>query len=107
MDSILVLPESDTSSTIFAVSKHETSVEPSIASVIDRLFARRKQEREERIAHIVSALHESGEITLQVIEQLLTSERYLEYYQGDVKVSMKYYRIQDEVQDCRIKVRGS
>ena len=107
MDNILVFPQTDTASTILAMSKNESSADPSIASAIDRIFARRKQEREERLAHIVSALHEVGDVTLQVIEQLLTSERFLEYYQGDVTVSARYYRIQDEVQDCRIRVRGS
>ena len=107
MDSILVFPQSDTASTILAISKNESFAEPSIASAIDRLFALRQQEREDRLAHIASALDTSGEITLQVIQQLLASERFLEYYSGDVKVSIKYFRIQDEVQDCRIKIRGS
>ena len=107
MDMILVLPQSDTEDTILALSKHGSSAESSLASAIDRIFAARKQTREERLTRLMSELHESGDIPLQVIGQLLGSQRFLEYYKEDVKVSIKYCRTQDEVQGCRIKVRGN
>ena len=107
MEMILVLPQSDTDGTVLALSKHGSSAEPSVASAVGRILASRKQEREGRLAHIISMLHESGDVAMQVVEQLLESERFLEYYAGDVKVTIKYHRIQDEVQDCRIKIRGS